>query len=141
MLHPSCNVHLPCTSTVSHPVLLWVVLLVSCCYTLAYERGTMSVWDFIKHHLDITSAASHYLPVTSPPTWCCSIRSQGITNLTCRDSSQWLTANPAFIFSFQDMLPSTSHVSGPRFAQILHILSPDRLLRGSCLGVSANHRA
>jgi hypothetical protein len=24
----SCNVHLPCTSSVSHPVLLWVVLLV-----------------------------------------------------------------------------------------------------------------
>jgi len=28
MLPPSCNVHLPCTSFVSHPVLLWVVLLV-----------------------------------------------------------------------------------------------------------------
>jgi hypothetical protein len=28
MLHHSCNVHLPCTSSVSHPVLLWVVLLV-----------------------------------------------------------------------------------------------------------------
>ena len=27
------------------------------------------------------------------------IRRQGITNLTCRDSSQWLTANPAFIFN------------------------------------------
>jgi len=28
MLHPSCNVHLPCASSVSHLVLLWVVLLV-----------------------------------------------------------------------------------------------------------------
>ena len=27
------------------------------------------------------------------------IRRQGITDLTCRDSSQWLTANPAFIFN------------------------------------------
>jgi hypothetical protein len=27
------------------------------------------------------------------------VRRQGITNLTCRDSSQWLTANPAFIFN------------------------------------------
>ena len=27
------------------------------------------------------------------------MRRQGITNLTCRDSSQWLTANPAFIFN------------------------------------------
>ena len=72
----------------------------------------MSEWDYIEHHLDIASAAMHAeadcLPVTSPPTWCCStfptdrnsavqqplthndtaIRRQGITNLTCRDSSQ-----------------------------------------------------
>ena len=27
------------------------------------------------------------------------IRRQGITNLTCRDSGQWLNANPAFIFN------------------------------------------
>jgi hypothetical protein len=27
------------------------------------------------------------------------IRRQGITNMTCRDSSQWLNANPAYLFN------------------------------------------
>ena len=44
-------------------------------------------WDFIEHHLDINSEASHaeadYLPVTSPPTWYCS------TFPTDRASAQW----------------------------------------------------
>ena len=55
------------------------------------------------------------------------MRRQGITNLTCRDSSQWLTANPAFIFNkmSEDLLPSASHVSRPRFAPILHLWSRD----------------
>ena len=48
---------------------------------------TMSEWEFIEHHLDITSAASRaeadYLPVTSPPTWCCS------TFPTDWTSAQW----------------------------------------------------
>jgi hypothetical protein len=34
---------------------------------------TMSEWDYIEHHLDITSAASHAeADCLNPPTWCCS---------------------------------------------------------------------
>jgi hypothetical protein len=92
-------------------------------HTAVASLRMKGVRDFIEHHLDITSAALHaeadYLPVTScaaqlslptglsrnepavhqPLTpYDTAIRRQGITNLTCRDSSQWLTANQAFIF-------------------------------------------
>ena len=84
----------------------------------------MSEWDFIERHLDINSEARMQKLITSQlqalrrgaaqlslPTGLprngpavhqpltpndTAIRRQGITNLTCRDSSQWLTANAAF---------------------------------------------
>ena len=81
----------------------WYSWIRTCCCILAYERGSMSEWDYIQHHLDITSAALH------GESDCCStsptnfngpavqqplspndtaIRCQDIINLTCRDSGQ-----------------------------------------------------
>ena len=111
-----------------------------------------------------------YQPLTPNDT---AIRRQGITNLTCRDSSQWLTANPDFIFNkmsdaafktcyhLRHMFPVLGYVA-PRGYKIAYyqivmvvlvrvegsVIRPgtwrytvNRLLRGSCLGVSANHSA
>ena len=46
--------------------------------------------------------------------------------------------DPAFI---SNNMSDAAFKAGPRFAQILHMWRPNRLLRGSCLGVSANHSA
>ena len=47
----------------------WYSWIRTCCCILAYERGLMSEWDYIQHHLDIASAALHgesdCLPITS----------------------------------------------------------------------------